>query len=160
MGDKLGKVLKIDHSSQYVCRGRFAKFYVEVDLTQKLKSRLGVGGRANFISYEGLDRILFSCGEYGHRREDCAQLARQKAQEGVTNGPSTGMQLSSGQEQASLSQSRHQSATAAATVKSSTKPTEKFGPWMLVQRRNKLQPNLNNVLGISPTPTQRVQQAH
>ncbi|GKV02706.1 hypothetical protein SLEP1_g15102 [Rubroshorea leprosula] len=29
MGDKLGKVLKIDHSTQYVCRGRFVKFYVE-----------------------------------------------------------------------------------------------------------------------------------
>lgn len=62
IGDKLGKVMKIDHSTKYVYRGKYAKFCVEVDLTKKLDSRVGVEGQEYFLSYEGLDSICFTCG--------------------------------------------------------------------------------------------------
>ena len=71
IGQKIGRVIKIDSTTQNVERGQYTRLCVEVDLTKSLLSKFRLNGRTWGIQYEGLKMICFKCGWQGHREENC-----------------------------------------------------------------------------------------
>ncbi|XP_061347425.1 uncharacterized protein LOC133292949 [Gastrolobium bilobum] len=73
IGNWLGKLLKIDRTTNEHARGCFARICVELDLAQCLKGEYVLNGATNQIDYEGLGLICFQCGRYGHSKECCPE---------------------------------------------------------------------------------------
>ncbi|CAN1128820.1 hypothetical protein LINPERHAP2_LOCUS4872, partial [Linum perenne] len=74
IGDKIGKTVRIDHTTLEGSRGNFARICVEVDLCKPLMSKYRLRRRVRRIEYEGLHTICFNCGCYGHKDESCNQI--------------------------------------------------------------------------------------
>ncbi|CAN1120271.1 hypothetical protein LINPERHAP2_LOCUS111 [Linum perenne] len=66
IGDRIGKTVRIDHTTLEASRGNFARICVEVDLSKPLLSKYRMRRRVRRIEYEGLHTICFTCGCYGH----------------------------------------------------------------------------------------------
>lgn len=73
MGNSVGKALKVDICTSSAIKGKYAKVCVEVDLARPLKPNLMVYGKRYSVEYEGLTRICFTCGQYGHRATKCSR---------------------------------------------------------------------------------------
>lgn len=71
MGRRIGTPLRIDVSAASADRGRYAKLCVEINLSKPLFSKFRLRGKIKRIEYEGIHVICFTCGRYGHRKEDC-----------------------------------------------------------------------------------------
>ncbi|KAL4367688.1 hypothetical protein GQ457_05G032520 [Hibiscus cannabinus] len=74
----IGKVIKVDYSTQAGERGRFARLAVMVDLNKPLLSCLGIDGQVQKLEYEGLQHICYKCGVYGHGQEVCPRNEKVK----------------------------------------------------------------------------------
>ncbi|RYR59307.1 hypothetical protein Ahy_A05g025179 [Arachis hypogaea] len=59
-------MLKINKNTFIHSHSRFAKIYVEVDLSKQLVFRILIFGHVLNIKYESLHLIYFSCKKYGH----------------------------------------------------------------------------------------------
>ncbi|CAN1133322.1 hypothetical protein LINPERHAP2_LOCUS7577 [Linum perenne] len=70
IGDRIGKTVRIDHTTLEGSRGNFARIYVEVDLSKPLLSKYRLRRRVRRIEYEGFHLICFNCGCYGHNDSD------------------------------------------------------------------------------------------
>ncbi|CAN1181686.1 hypothetical protein LINPERHAP2_LOCUS35546 [Linum perenne] len=66
IGDRIGKIVRIDHTTLEASRGNFARICVEVDLSKPLLSKYHLRRRVRRIEYEGLHTICFACGCYEH----------------------------------------------------------------------------------------------
>ncbi|CAN1191392.1 hypothetical protein LINPERHAP2_LOCUS41033 [Linum perenne] len=73
IGDRIGRTVRIDHTTLEGSMGNFAMICVEVDLSKPLLSKYHLRRRVRRIEYEGLHVICFSCGCYGHKDETCKQ---------------------------------------------------------------------------------------
>lgn len=71
MGNAIGKAVKIDDTTLIVCRGRYVRVCVEVNLNEPLVPFIIVLGTQQRVEYEGLHIICFGCGKYGHREDGC-----------------------------------------------------------------------------------------
>lgn len=71
VGNKIGRLMRIDDATSEISRRRFARICVEVDITKPLLPRFKIKGRAMKIEYEGFHLICFHCGIYGHRNDGC-----------------------------------------------------------------------------------------
>ncbi|CAN1269599.1 hypothetical protein LINPERPRIM_LOCUS13641, partial [Linum perenne] len=71
IGDRIGKTVRIDHTTLEGSRGNFARLCVEVDLSKPLLSKYLLRRRVRRIEYEGLHTICFQCGCYGHEEASC-----------------------------------------------------------------------------------------
>jgi len=71
IGQKIGRVIKIDSTTENVERGQYTRLCVEVDLTKPLLSKFRLNGRIWGIQYEGLKMICFKCGRQGHKEDVC-----------------------------------------------------------------------------------------
>ncbi|CAN1182375.1 hypothetical protein LINPERHAP2_LOCUS35931 [Linum perenne] len=71
IGDRIGKTVRIDHTTLEALRGNFARLCVEVDLSKPLISKYRMRQRVRRIEYEGLHTICFACGCYGHEEANC-----------------------------------------------------------------------------------------
>lgn len=69
---KLGSPIKIDNTTEFVLRGRFARICVEVDTDHPLKHVVRIGGLIHKIEYEGVGLICFNCGKMSHRKDQCS----------------------------------------------------------------------------------------
>ncbi|KAL4310070.1 hypothetical protein GQ457_01G015050 [Hibiscus cannabinus] len=69
--NSIGKVVRIDYNTEDGKRGRFARLAVIIDLHKPLVSSIIIDGLRQDIEYEGLPTIYFTCGKYGHSKEDC-----------------------------------------------------------------------------------------
>lgn len=123
LGNSLGRAVKVDTTSSEVVRGNFARICVEIDLTQPLKPYVMIIGQICTVEYEGLTRICFHCGHFGHSAAICPRLlppppaASTNTEEVRTEGSPTS------------------SSTPLA-------PQSPFGPWMLpayVRKKQQLQ---------------------
>ncbi|KAK8672175.1 hypothetical protein V6N13_110548 [Hibiscus sabdariffa] len=83
---------------------------IRLDLNKPLVSKLLINGQVQVVEYESLPTICFACGKYGHVSESCPGSST--AQEHV-----------------------NPHLTPAAKKHDSTK--EAFGPWMLVEKRQR-----------------------
>lgn len=117
ISSKVGKVVKLDRTTQNMMRGSFARVCVELDLTKALCASVIIGKHTQRVEYEGLQLICFQCGKFGHRRDACPLQAEgpppcpenQASQTTVADNP---------------------------TVQITEQKVESsFGPWMLSQRR-------------------------
>ncbi|CAN1160194.1 hypothetical protein LINPERHAP2_LOCUS23165 [Linum perenne] len=66
IGDRIGKTVRVDHTTLEGSRGNFARLCMEVDLSKPLLSKYHLRRRVRRIDYEVLHTIYFSCGCYGH----------------------------------------------------------------------------------------------
>ncbi|CAN1178493.1 hypothetical protein LINPERHAP2_LOCUS33702 [Linum perenne] len=73
IGDRIGRTVRIDHTTLEGTRGNFARICVEVDFSKPLLSKYKLRRRVRRIEYEGLHTICFNCGCYGHKDESCKQ---------------------------------------------------------------------------------------
>ncbi|XP_021849487.1 uncharacterized protein [Spinacia oleracea] len=71
IGNKIGKVTRIDHNTALAQRGQFTRLSVELDLNKPLLSKFWLRGRIWKVQYEGLRLICFNCGKIGHLGEEC-----------------------------------------------------------------------------------------
>ena len=72
IGNQLGSLLKVDTQMMDNERGRFARFYVQIDLEQPLTPRVRIRDMIQKIQYEGISAICFECGRVGHRIDTCS----------------------------------------------------------------------------------------
>ncbi|KAI7985130.1 Uncharacterized protein LOK49_LG14G02120 [Camellia lanceoleosa] len=108
IGNKLGKVLKVDFYTENRDRGRFARLCIQIDMAKPLIAKLLVGSILIKIAYEGINAICFHCGMIGHKSNECPSQVH-------TN----------------------QSSVKLDTATPSSSASDTFGPWMLVQRKGK-----------------------
>ncbi|CAN1177378.1 hypothetical protein LINPERHAP2_LOCUS33069 [Linum perenne] len=73
IGDRIGRTVRIDHTTLEGSRGNFPRICVEVDLSKPLRSKYRMKRRVQRNEYEGLHTICFNCGCYGHKDETCKQ---------------------------------------------------------------------------------------
>ncbi|KAL4279694.1 hypothetical protein GQ457_03G033660 [Hibiscus cannabinus] len=74
----VGKVIKVDYNTKAGERGKFARLAISVDLNKPLRSCIGIDNFVQKIEYEGLHRICYSCGIYGHDAESCGKSSPPK----------------------------------------------------------------------------------
>lgn len=91
---------------------------VEIDVTKPLIPKIVLGSRPQKVKYEGLGVIYFSCGCIGHREDSCPTVGVESSRLKIG-----GMSESVGEDSKS-SEATH------------NLKVDKFGPWMVVQRRN------------------------
>ncbi|KAJ4829965.1 hypothetical protein Tsubulata_036068 [Turnera subulata] len=132
--DEIGQMVRVDYNTQESVRGKFARVAIELDLLKPLQSKVCVDGRWYFISYENLPGICFECGHVGHNMAVC---------------PNRVASLSSAPVATTTSNESHPDTpptlTAAGPLPESTSATtpqqsQKFGPWMVVQSRQRRPP--------------------
>ena len=73
VGNKLGKLLKIDVVTSAVMRGRFARLCVQVNTTYPLPKRVKIGAFWQDIVYENLPMLCYRCSRIGHRENHCTE---------------------------------------------------------------------------------------
>lgn len=74
VGNTIGKMVKVDLQTEEIARGKFARICVELDLSKPLTAKVGVVGKLLVVEYEGLQKICFQCGKFGHNTGGCPQL--------------------------------------------------------------------------------------
>ncbi|KAK4279903.1 hypothetical protein QN277_011605 [Acacia crassicarpa] len=125
LGDRIGRTLKVDMNTLQDCqnaspkiqRGKFVRICVELNLQKKLVPKVIVAGSIFNVEYEGLTLICFECGRFGHKREKCPHQSSDSDLQNVHHNPPPPPPMS---------------------VNTSAKDSdEAFGPWMLVNRRNR-----------------------
>ncbi|XP_028799741.1 uncharacterized protein LOC114755036 [Neltuma alba] len=76
IGDQIGKTVKVDNTTSFQSRGKFARLGVQVDLMKPLLPYLIMEGREFKVEYEGLHLLCFHCGRYGHMERDCKEKGK------------------------------------------------------------------------------------
>ncbi|CAI0380721.1 unnamed protein product [Linum tenue] len=129
IGNMLGKLIRINYNTQTAQRGKFARIAIELDVSQPLTPDFYLDGAVQLIEYENLPQVCFSCGRIGHVQEECADN-QPPANVHSTAALSTTALLTPPSLQQAPAAETH---TSTETVRTE----EAFGPWMVVQRRNR-----------------------
>ncbi|KAI9073489.1 hypothetical protein K1719_044528 [Acacia pycnantha] len=82
----IGNMIKIDRSTSIYDKGEFARICVEIDLQKPLLPAFTVFGEHKQLVYEGLHRVCFRCGLYGHAMESCGLSVPKMNEEGRDHG--------------------------------------------------------------------------
>lgn len=117
--------MKIDRNTESVARGQYARIAVCLDLTKPLVSKLIIEGKLQMVEYEGIRNICYHCGRYGHSKEDCLER----------------------KEKERLKESLVEFISKDGSVydkEVSMEVPSKYGPWMVVNRRNNKGKNNGN----------------
>ncbi|GLT47075.1 hypothetical protein SLA2020_207950 [Shorea laevis] len=132
---KLGNPIKVDRVTLMATRGKFARVCVEIDLRKKLPSSIDLDleewpQSLVLVEYEGLHKICFHCGEYGHKEDSC----------GFKNPP-----IAESKDPVAIDVSNKDQAKAIVALSQTLKPeTEEnnmvYGSWMIAKRK----PRKNN----------------
>ena len=73
MGQKLGKLLKVDAITSAAIRGRYARVCVQINIANPLPKRVKIGSFWQDIVYENLPMLCYKCGRIGHRELQCPE---------------------------------------------------------------------------------------
>jgi hypothetical protein len=71
IGNRIGRTVKVDRTTQAQARGKYARLCVEVDLTKPLLAMFQIKDRLYKVEYEGLHMLCLTCGTFGHYKEGC-----------------------------------------------------------------------------------------
>ncbi|XVF28970.1 hypothetical protein REPUB_Repub15cG0079400 [Reevesia pubescens] len=136
IGRILGKPLKIDSTTALATRGKFARICVEVNLQKPLVSKIRVGKYLQRIEYEGLHTVCFHCGIVGHRSDNCLEHLTEKAAAARDRKTTTTeVTVENGDVITGIGGDYH--ANFSNSVDGDNVGRDNFGPWMLVQRKNR-----------------------
>ncbi|KAJ4826662.1 hypothetical protein Tsubulata_001544 [Turnera subulata] len=69
--NRIGRMIRVDYSTQKTERGRFTKVAVELDISTPLETEAYVDGIWYPIVYESLPQVCFNCGRAGHLMVNC-----------------------------------------------------------------------------------------
>ena len=83
MGNKLGKLLKIDAVTSASMRGRFARLCVQVNTAYPLPKRVKIRAFWQDIVYENLPMLCYRCGRIGHRESHCSKPTKEMGDTGM-----------------------------------------------------------------------------
>ncbi|CAN1144617.1 hypothetical protein LINPERHAP2_LOCUS14197 [Linum perenne] len=64
-------MVRMDLATTQGARARYARVWVEVDISRPLLGKYIIEDRVYHVEYESLENICFSCGIYGHKEEGC-----------------------------------------------------------------------------------------
>lgn len=73
VGNKLGKLLKIDAVTSSAIRGRFARLCVQLDTINPLPKCLKIGTFWQDIVYENILVLCYRYGRLGHKEANCSE---------------------------------------------------------------------------------------
>ena len=73
VGQKLGKLLKVDAITSAAIRGRYARVCVQIDIANPLPKRVKIGTFWLDIVYKNLPMLCYKCGKIGHREPQCPE---------------------------------------------------------------------------------------
>nr|POF06076.1 uncharacterized protein CFP56_38217 [Quercus suber] len=131
IGESIGKVLRIDSHTAMEARGRYARLCVQVDINRPLVNSMLIGRFEQVVTYEGINKLCFSCGRIGHKVEACPYTIRKEKD------------LQAQAEEVPVSQTdidddgntelRNDGVTQSACE--ATNGEGHYGPWMIVSRR-------------------------
>ncbi|KAJ4834297.1 hypothetical protein Tsubulata_038821 [Turnera subulata] len=127
--DQIGRMVRVDYSTQKTERGKFAKVVVELDLSKPLQTEACVEGKWYFIKYESLPQVCFGCGRAGHLLSACPSAA--SAMTG-SRASGTAPQIPSGGPHSEFGPVNEVPAGASTPTTSS-----KYGEWILVPPRSR-----------------------
>ncbi|GLU04793.1 hypothetical protein SLE2022_219240 [Rubroshorea leprosula] len=76
LGNKIRRAIKVYRTTLLATRGEFARVCVEVDLNAPLPAIVDLDleelpQSLIFVEYEGLHKICFDYGEFGHKKDNC-----------------------------------------------------------------------------------------
>ena len=83
VGNKLGKLLKIDAVTSTAMRGRFARLCVQVNTIYPLSKCVKIGAFWQDIVYENLPMLCYRCGRLGHRESHCFEPNKEMKDTGM-----------------------------------------------------------------------------
>lgn len=84
LGQAIGRVLRIDAHTAMEARGKYARLCVQIDVNKPLINTILIGRFEQAVVYEGIQKLCFSCGRIGHRKEACPYTIRKKELSEVT----------------------------------------------------------------------------
>lgn len=127
IGNKIGKIVKVDRNTIFLARGKYARICVDIDLTKALVAMFMINDRAYKVEYEGLHLICTTCGKFGHYKEGCSE---KETNEHNVQGEKIEDQLALGQRGIPNSKSQSNKINIENEIK---------GPWVVVQKTRKAQ---------------------
>ena len=71
IGKTISNVLRVDTQTATEARGRFVRMCVQIDMEKPLITTVLIGKFEQQVCYEGIQKLCFSCGRIGHRKEAC-----------------------------------------------------------------------------------------
>ncbi|CAN1762671.1 hypothetical protein LINPERHAP1_LOCUS8480, partial [Linum perenne] len=87
IGNHIGRTIRLDLATAEGAPARYARVYIEVDLSEPLLGKYMIGDRVFLVEYESLENVYFVCGKYGHKMDACPTVAPSQALE-VAEEPS------------------------------------------------------------------------
>nr|POF22901.1 hypothetical protein CFP56_38188 [Quercus suber] len=132
-GEAIGKVLRIDTHTALESQEKYARLCIQVDVEKPLINTILIGKFEQEVAYEGINKLCFSCGRIGHKKENCTYKVRRAESSPEKEVPSL-------KENSASSRSLHETAWTKArsgiAESSGAKPNEDlYGPWMVVTHR-------------------------
>lgn len=120
IGNRIGKTVRKDTTTNNQARGKFARLCVEDDLEKPLLANYRWDGVPKKIEYEGIHLICFYCGRYGHQKDSCIHIVRP---------PPVPLETTSKESGDSIPKTAHPAVD---------NEDDKYGPWMLVTKQRRV----------------------
>nr|XP_023923449.1 uncharacterized protein LOC112034872 [Quercus suber] len=85
ISESIGKVLQIDSHTAMEARGRYARLCIRIDINRLLFNSILIGRFEQVVTYEGIQKLYFSCGRIGHKVEACPYtICKEKDKEQIS----------------------------------------------------------------------------
>lgn len=78
IGNRIGRAIKVDKNTVQHERGKYARVCIDVNLTKPLLAMLNITGKNYNVEYEGFHLLCLCCGRYGHYKEGCPDILKNK----------------------------------------------------------------------------------
>ncbi|XP_026420449.1 uncharacterized protein LOC113316497 [Papaver somniferum] len=76
VGAKIGRLIKVDATTEHVLRGKFSRVCVEVSTDKPLVPLVKIGRVLQKVEYEGISMICFNCVKMPHKKDKCPLIVQ------------------------------------------------------------------------------------
>ena len=133
IGESLGRVVGIDAHTAMEARGKYARLCVQIDVNKPLVDTILIGRFEQPVTYEGIQKLCFTCGRIGHKEEACPYMIRR--------GNDTATPVKVGREDAAGNSCDEHEEQWPSTDCNTTNIVEdvefegQYGPWMVMAKK-------------------------